>query len=98
MPITLQYPSVTSYRIEVSGWDNDDHFFVESTDLEWGEEAGKRINTSHDLRDGAVIFVRLLQNPIPGTNYPIAYRVERMESRGRPERNEFRLIQLRPRR
>jgi len=30
----------TSYSVEMSGWDNDEDFFVEKTDLHWSEQSG----------------------------------------------------------
>lgn len=48
-----------SYRVEVSGWDEDEIFFVEKSSLSWDEFAGKHISLQHMLADGAIIFVRL---------------------------------------
>jgi|SRR5260370_23367321 len=98
VPITAHYPIATKYRIEVSGWDKNDTFFVESTELEWCEETGKRVRMSHDMRNGAVIFVRLQQGPVPGNSCPVAYQVQTIESKNNRRTHEFRLIQLRPRR
>jgi len=98
VPIKAQYPIATNYRIEVSGWDKNDSFFVESTELEWREDTGKRVRMSHDMRNGAVLFVRLQQGPVPGNSYPVAYQVETLESKNNRGTHEFRLIQLRPRR
>ena len=33
----------TSYSVEVSGWDNNEDFFVEKTELHWSEQSGKHI-------------------------------------------------------
>ncbi len=98
MPSTAQSPTVTIYRIEISGWDKSDTFFVENTELEWSEAAGKRVRMSHDVRNGAIIFVRLLQGPDPGNTYPVAYQVESAEQNNNAPTHEFQLIQLNPRR
>jgi len=49
------------YRVEVSGWDKNEAFFVEKSDLEWTENSGKRLVLSHEVPDRAVVFVRLLR-------------------------------------
>lgn len=98
MPTTTQDPTTTTYRIEVSGWDKNDSFFVESADLEWSEESGKRVRMLHDVRNGAVVFVRLVQGPIPANSYPVPYQVEAVQTSSNGSAREFRLIQLHPRR
>jgi hypothetical protein len=35
--------SQTAYAVEVSGWDNNEDFFVEKTELHWSEQSGKHI-------------------------------------------------------
>jgi hypothetical protein len=34
---------VNSYRLEVSGWDAKENFFVEKTSLDWREHEGKTV-------------------------------------------------------
>jgi hypothetical protein len=95
---TVNEPAVTTYRIEISGWDKNGSFFVENTDLEWSEESGKRVQMSREVRNGAIIFVRLLQGPVPTNSYPVAYQVECLQSNMNGKNQEFRLIQLHPKR
>src|SRR5580698_7777774 len=54
--------SVTSlYRVEVSGWDKSQTFFVEKSELEWSEDSGKHVTLSSAVPDGSVVFLRLIQ-------------------------------------
>ncbi len=83
MPI--ENPCTTLYRVEVSGWDSAETFFVENTKLEWNGENGKKVHLRHPLRTGAVVFVRLIDSPAAGDSFPIAYRAESVsppDSRG----------------
>jgi hypothetical protein len=58
--------------VEVSGWDEDEVFFVERSELGWDEYAGKHITLSRMLSERSIIFVRPIHpialhraNPIP---------------------------------
>jgi len=48
--------------VEVSGWDEDEIFFVERAELGWDEFAGKHITLTRMLSEGSII-IRNLQNP-----------------------------------
>jgi hypothetical protein len=61
MTLSIECPSKSLYRVEVSGWDENQCFFVEKSELEWKEESGKQVALSHAILDGAVIFLRLMQ-------------------------------------
>lgn len=76
MILAVETPVTNVYRVEVSGWDIHRAFFVENSDLEWSEEAGKRLTLSHALPDGAVIFLRLLQPMGAERSHPVAYQAE----------------------
>jgi hypothetical protein len=76
MVVTERYPAVGSHRVEISGWDMDELFFVENADLEWREDADKRIKLRRPLRKGTIIFVRQLHSSTPKRVYPLAYEVE----------------------
>lgn len=43
MLLTVQRPITNSYPVEVSGWDDQQSFFVERCELEWKEETGKHL-------------------------------------------------------
>jgi hypothetical protein len=66
--------SINSYRVEVSGWDATDAFFVEKTMLDWSGGEEKEISLRSPMREGAVAFVRLLQQSGKLDSFPIAYR------------------------
>lgn len=87
----------TTYRIEISGWDEVENFFVEKADLEWSEEDGKKVSLRHRLRIGAVVFVRLLVPTAGSHSFPIAYQVENVSSTDPSGFSQVRLVQLHPR-
>jgi hypothetical protein len=64
------------YRVEVSGWDENQSFFVEKSDLGWDDFAGKHISLQRMLPDGAMVFVRALQTQSLGQSPPSVYKVE----------------------
>jgi len=72
MPVQTCAP--TSYRIEVSGWDSDQNFFVEKTALEWSE-LRKVVLLRRCMDKGATIFVRLLSDFALDDSYPLAYEI-----------------------
>lgn len=76
MALSLECPSRCLYRVEVSGWDENQSFFVEKSELEWNEESGKRVALSHAVADGAVVFLRLMQAISTGWSHPVAYEAE----------------------
>lgn len=86
-----------SYRVEVSGWDARENFFVEKTVLAWGREEKKEICLRVALREGCVVFVRLLQPVTNGNNFPIAYQAIKIASKEPNGSMRVRLAQLRPR-
>jgi hypothetical protein len=68
--------AATIYRVEVSGWDNTPSFFVEKSDLEWSESGEKLVVLHHELRQGTILFVRLLQPISPDRSHPVPYTAE----------------------
>jgi len=66
--------NANSYRVEVSGWDASEKFFVEKTTLTWGGDEKKEITLRSSLREGSVVFVRLLQAFAKGHHAPIPYQ------------------------
>ncbi len=62
-----------SYRVEVSGWDSKESFFVEKTMLEWKPDDKKSMLLRADIRPGCIVFVRLLQPLATAASFPIAY-------------------------
>jgi len=65
-----------TYRVEVSGWDENQSFFVEKSDLAWDDFAGHHISLQRMLPDGALVFVRTLFPQGLSQSPPIVYKVE----------------------
>jgi hypothetical protein len=63
------------YRVEVSGWDAKENFFVEKTSLDWKEREGKTVALHVAVRVDSVLFVRLLR-PLGGARI-FQCRIER---------------------
>ena len=82
---------------EGSGWDTSEKFFVESTTIRWGRDEEKEVSLRDAVREGCVVFVRLLQ-PMEGTdNFPIACQVVKVMEKGADGRTLVQVVQLRPR-
>jgi len=86
-----------SYRVEVSGWDESENFFVEKTMLHWGDDGDKDIRLRSSLREGCVVFVRVLQRFPNAEAIPVAYQVARMSGPDDEGYTILRLAQLSPR-
>jgi len=71
-------------RVEVSGWDASEKFFVETTPLNWGREGKSEILMQNEVREGCVVFVRLLRAFGSTVEFPVAYRVAKAE-KAQPE-------------
>jgi hypothetical protein len=96
MLLTAHTPAVGTYRVEVSGWDSSQAFFVEKTELEWSEESGKMITLKRELRPDTMIFVRLLQSTVTDRGFPVAYKAEHVANLPGGQQ-QFRLQQVVPR-
>ncbi len=71
----LSEPSVVAagHLIEVSGWDEDQIFFVERSELSSDDLEGMQISLAHMLSDGSIIFLRLLAQPSSHRPAPLPY-------------------------
>jgi hypothetical protein len=76
MPSPVLNPAIDTYRVEVSGWDKSQTFFVEKSELEWDGSIGKQLKLRRALSTGAMIFVRLMQPTAADRSSPVAYRAE----------------------
>jgi hypothetical protein len=72
-----------SYRVEVSGWDAKENFFVEKTSLDWRELEGKTVALHAIVRLDSVLFVRLLRPLGGGADFPVPHRAVRVEDSGK---------------
>ena len=96
MSLLARWPVMSTYRVEVSGWDTSQSFFVEKAELEWNEEGGKCVTLGRELRDGAILFVRLLQPTSSDRSHPVPYEIEHV-LQADENKWQFRLRQLQPR-
>jgi hypothetical protein len=96
MSLLASWPVMSTYRVEVSGWDTSPSFFVEKAELEWTEEGYKRVELGRELRHGAILFVRLLQPMSPDRSHPVPYEIESV-AKTDGQRWQFRLRQAQPR-
>lgn len=86
-----------SYGVEVSGWDASDKFFVETTTLQWGCDEKKEIGLRSLVREGSVVFVRLLQPMDDADNFPLACQIVKLMGTDAEGRTLVQVVQLRPR-
>jgi len=96
-PVSDEAELRNSYRVEVSGWDALENFFVEKTTLHWDRGASKEVSLCSSVREGCVVFVRLLQRAANADTIPIAYRVAKLGAKDGTGRVTARLVQLYPR-
>jgi hypothetical protein len=86
------------YRVEVSGWDAKENFFVEKTSLDWGERDGKSVALHVAVRVDSVLFVRLLRPLGGGADFPVPHRAVRVAEREQDSScKDVGLEQLQPR-
>ena len=96
MMLPAGYPVTSTYRVEVSGWDKNQTFFVEKSELEWSEESGKQLALTRAIPDGAVIFLRLIAAMSIDRADPVAYETEYLET-SLDGLHQFRLHPVSPR-
>jgi hypothetical protein len=78
--LSAHYAVASTYRVEVSGWDKNQAFFVEKSELEWSEEFGKQLLLSWAIPDGAVVFLHLIATMTVDRSDPVPYETEFMET------------------
>lgn len=93
---SAESPIANTYQVEISGWDQSHLYFVEKSDLEWEEQSDKHVVLRHELPEGTIIFVRLLQPTVEDRSYPVPYHANlvRLMDSGR---RQFRLVPVIPR-
>lgn len=87
----------STYRVEISGWDSGENFFVEKVDLQWDPDGGKEACVQNLLKQGSVVFIRLLQPLSTHHTYPVAYYVMEVGTRDARGLIRIALEQARPR-
>jgi hypothetical protein len=82
--------------VEVSGWDDEKHFFVEKSELEWGHAGRRTVSLRCPLHIGSMVFVRSRASNSPRKGYPIAHRAESVEPCPEPGAFRVRLVESEP--
>jgi len=95
-PMSTQVIAPTSYQVETSGWDIDENFLIEKTDLEWTDDE-KTIRLQHPVRKGAVVFVRLMGIDAQEDSFPVAYQAAAVTYRVQERCYNVSLMQMVPR-
>jgi hypothetical protein len=89
-------PLKQSGLVEISGWDEDEIFFVERSEVDWDEFAGRHVTLTRMLTEGSIIFVRPIQPTAAHRANPIPYEAEFVGCS--PEgHHQFRLNGVQPR-
>lgn len=91
----VRFPAAMTYRVEVSGWDAEQNYFVAKADLQWYDDNAKQIILSRKLANRALVFVRLLPFTENDRALPVPYQVEYLEPASAGV-YKFRLHPLRP--
>jgi hypothetical protein len=91
-----QEAAVNSYRVETSGWDIDENFFVEKTELDWNEQE-KTIRLQHPIRKGTLVFVRLVGIEAQPNALPVAYQASAVTYQMQHRCYDVSLMQMVPR-
>jgi hypothetical protein len=92
----FEIEGTNSYRVEVSGWNASEKFFVEKTTLTWGAGEKKEITLLCSLREGSVVFVRLLQLFAKGNHISVPYQAASV-TKDAAGRTSVQLVRLLPR-
>jgi hypothetical protein len=87
----------TYYAVEVSGWDASETFFVEQTSLTWVADGMKEIRLLRSVREGCLLFVRLVQLVATSDSCPIACQALKVMEKGSDGRSIVHIKPLRPR-
>jgi hypothetical protein len=93
----MDFLNGSGYSVEVSGWDEQDDFFVERTVLDLGLCDEKEVRLRYPVREGSVVFVRSLQPVDESDRCPVACRVAHVSNEGTGGKALIQLEQMRPR-
>jgi len=89
----LLYPR---YRIETSGWDQSNEFFVEECTMDWSESSVKKVTLRHQIEEGTALFVRLISPSAGGESFPVVYRAKSVGPAQADGRREVEIEETRP--
>ncbi|MHB8527357.1 MAG: hypothetical protein ACYDD2_14540 [Candidatus Acidiferrales bacterium] len=91
-----QGPDESSRRVEISGWDLSENFFVEKATLSQCGDGSRRALLHTPLRVGALVFVRATDEPSAERTIPVTYQVATINGRYASGGREVQLTQRRP--
>lgn len=95
--MTFRETEQTSCRVEISGWDAAENFFVEKTVLRRCDDGSQKALLHTLLRVGALGFARLTDEPTPDRAVPITYQVATINGKFSAAGEETQLRQRHPR-
>lgn len=84
-------------RVEVSGWDMAEEFFVEKGFLSVGGDGVQRIMLQTGLRLGSFVFLRCIDGASAFRSVPVTYQVVSISENWARAGREFSLRPVRPR-
>lgn len=87
----------TSCRVEISGWDAGENFFVEKATLCRCEDSSRKVLLHTALRVGSLVFVRVADEPSAKRSIPVTYEVAMIHGNFLRGAREIRLTQRHPR-
>ncbi|HET6199768.1 MAG TPA: hypothetical protein VFD93_05470 [Candidatus Acidoferrales bacterium] len=93
-PREIEKPSC---RVEISGWDLAENFFVEETVLRRCNDGSRNVLLHARLRVGALVFARLPDEHTADRTSPVMYQVARINANFSVEGREIQLLQRHPR-
>jgi len=73
-----QAAAVLMQRVELSGWDLHEEFFVEKAEVDWPSASRGWVRLRHAVPIGRMIFLRALDAGGAVASLPIAYHVRQL--------------------
>lgn len=87
----------SSCRVEISGWDLGENFFVEKAMLSRCDDGSRKVLLHTPLRVGALVFVRATDEPSADRTIPVTYQVATINGKFSGGGREIQLMQRHPR-
>ena len=84
------------YKVEISGWDAEEKFFVEQTQLEWNELNEKKVVMRNRVTRGAMVFLRLAESVNTPSSLAVAFRAGQIQAGALLDTLQVQLEQLWP--
>lgn len=85
------------HKVEISGWDTEENFFVESASIGWEEGEENTVRLRNRVRPGSMIFLRLMEASVQPRTFPVAFRVMNVNTKMDRDAYEALLRRLWPR-